>query len=160
MTLPKSSTAVPNERYRRVSNATLRQWWADPNIKVREIAATIGVSRRAVQQRASDLGLGPKAMASRRRPLPMLAELWAAGVTTKRIADHYGVSATWIVQQVRAMGLPLRRQGSYRRITVAQVLHDLAQEAMRESLAASAAETRARIMADGRADKIGTRWAV
>jgi hypothetical protein len=46
--------------------------------------------------------------------MPDLAERYATGMPAQQVADSYGVSRAYVMQQMRKRGIPLRPSGGYR----------------------------------------------
>jgi len=47
-------------------------------------------------------------------PMPDLADRYGAGMSAQQVADSYGVSRAYIMQEMRRRGIPLRPAGGYR----------------------------------------------
>lgn len=128
------------ERGRRVSAAEFRRMWLDPDLRVDDIAAELGITRQAVQCRARARGLPqrvPPAVCSI-RDLETFAAMWTAGVPTKDIMAHFGVSHLTPRNTAARLGLPPRGRAWQPKTALRAFL----EEALARRLAACAAATR------------------
>lgn len=87
--------------------------WNNHAVPTRRIAEAMGMTRQGVQYWAARLGLPSRAKLRRRKHDPaLLAEMWAAGVSTSDIAQHFGLAHHACVSTAaRCMGLPRRQRG-------------------------------------------------
>lgn len=105
LTWPKSRRDVDPETFARL--------WNCHQISTKEIAAWMGVTRQAVSDRASRMGLPSRAKVRKRLVrYDELRELWTAGVASKDIAEYFGLANhSCVSQAVRNAGLPRRKRG-------------------------------------------------
>lgn len=132
-----------------VAAARIRAAWQDPTRTRGQAAAALGLTESALRYRARLLDV-PAVRMKPGRPFmatdrDRFAALWRAGVRGGDIATALGLSRPSVTYLARHLGLPLRKGGGPRYIS-------LAEYELREGMARSAAETRARQAADRRID--------
>lgn len=112
---------------RLADQARLRELWADPDLPLADIAATLGVDRHTVRSWAADMGLPAVQRPARRnvwraaaaiekeKAQQRLRELWANDtMTTTQIATALGLARGTVSAWAADMGLPARRRGRKR----------------------------------------------
>ena len=141
-------------RGKRISEAEFRRMWMNSNLPVREIAKALGINVGNVSARAKRRGLpsrnAPNASARVHGiDCPLFAKMWLAGVGTRAMAAHYGVSSGTPTNTARRLSLPARGNRAGYAMTVA----DFFALQLRIAMAASARETQAALwnadMVDG-----------
>lgn len=116
---------------KRIAPAEFRRLWLDPSVRVDDLAAMLGITRQAVQQRARARGLSPRPMGRLQLTVindPEFPEMWIAGVRAWEIAIHYGCHRVTVCKTARRLGLPPRdkqwgprmKMATYRQVQLAQ----------------------------------------
>ena len=87
--------------------------WNDHSIPTKRIAAALGLSRQGVSHRARRMGLPHRTKVRKRLHDPqLLKELWLFGVSSKEIAEHFGMAHhACACRAARKLGLPKRTRG-------------------------------------------------
>jgi hypothetical protein len=98
---------------KRIPVAAIERVWLDARLTAKEAAACVGLSRVNLQLRAKALGLPPRAKGRRRVIVDraLFARMWAAGVSLREMAAHFGCHPLSVSQRARDDGLPMRRAG-------------------------------------------------
>ena len=96
----------------RYSQVEFRKLWADESLRVRDIAAHFGLLTRVVEAHAVRMQLP-----QRRKGQPRIyafpadfAEMWAAGVPAKEIAEIVGCCLALVSTEARRRKLPRRKK--------------------------------------------------
>ena len=129
-------------RGKRVPEAEFRRMWADPTLKLSDIAARLDVSWQAVTCRARTRGLPPRpggAGLNRKIDRALFVAMWAANVSPTSMAEYFGVCRENIHLRARRWGLPARGCTRWSVITVAE----FAQAQLARRMAVEAQATRA-----------------
>lgn len=137
---------------KRIPAARIRAVWLDEGLTTTEAARLLGMTRSNLWRRAVLLGLPARKRSGPKRKLTdfdLLDRLWRADVRAADIAAHLGVRAGHLCNTAAARGLPRRPKG-LRPVPLAEYL-------LREGLARSAAETRARLRAVERSGAVPSR---
>lgn len=134
------------------SPVEFRRLWADPSLRLDDIAARLGMVKRCVESRAVAMGL-PK----RKTGIPKVYafpadfdDMWKAGVTTREIGAFVGRSHNLPSVEARRRNLKPRSKSCGKKLTM--LAYQLAKRAKAERAAMIAAD-----MVDGRAHT--GRWA-
>jgi hypothetical protein len=87
--------------------------WNNHSVPTERIAQALGVTRQAVSERARRLGLPGRAKVRKLKHDPdLLREMWLAGVSSRDIAAHFGMSHhACATNAARKAGLPRRERG-------------------------------------------------
>lgn len=108
-----TATQKPN-RHKVISALKLRTLWLDYTISKDQAAARAGMSSRHMQDLAVKAGLPrrpihcpPKVIVDQRE----FRMMWAAGVSTKDIAEAFGCYRKTVLREAHRMGLPPRHPG-------------------------------------------------
>lgn len=98
----------------KVNLAAFQKLWANPKVTIQRIADAMGITRQAVGQRAKALGLPSRGHLRQIKHEPaLLAEMWAAGVSTEEIAAHFGMAHRACASKAaRNANLPKRARGA------------------------------------------------
>lgn len=106
---------------KRIPAATIRRVWQDGSISSAEAAASVGLSRVNLWQRAKKLGLPPRKSGRLFKvDEGQFRKLWSAHVSIAEMAAYLGCATCSIPQIRRRLGLPKRRMGKHPTITMAQ----------------------------------------
>ena len=157
MTTPVASTASTSAHFKRIPPAMLRARYAD-DVPMAQIASEFGISVRALNRRAKNLGLsrGPRAKKPliRQADAGLFASMWVAGVERSEVAAHFGISARTVANTCKRLALPSRAKGARPKLTLAQFF----EAQLGELMAQQARIEQAHILNAEMADKIGARW--
>lgn len=145
---------------KRIPAATVRRLWSDLNITTADAADQLGITRAGLSDMARRLGLPSRSgnYGSRKRGSDTeFAAMWAAGVAIADMAQHFGyASHRGVISRRKAMGLPPRTRGrgkgNGRGWAETITLDNYRQGELARRMAEAAAQTQARIIAEGRAD--------
>lgn len=128
---------------KRIPAALIRRAWLDPSMTVAEAAASVGLSRASLWQRAHRLGLPRRKDGRRFTPLPPdFDAMWCSGLALSEMAAICGLSPSNVSRRARLRGLP-RRGATARPIDGAAWAELRLARAMAASAAASARAIRA-----------------
>lgn len=112
--------------YRTISAKTseIRRAWLDPELTLPQAAASVGMSKDALQARARDLKLPARRTGRRERIRPHMERdfrlMWIAGVSAREIGRHFKCSYFSVINTAIRLGLDLRGKGYRPRMTLAQ----------------------------------------
>jgi hypothetical protein len=146
-------------RGKRISDAQFRRWWDDPALTLGEIGARLGVSSKAVSQRAAVRGF-PQRVGGRCRiyDAARIVALYRLGLSERAVAAVMGCSrcavqgalnAAGVVRRVRGVPSPLRPEAA-REALVALAMRGAAREtraAMRDAEMIDRASPKRRVAA-------------
>jgi hypothetical protein len=122
MTAPTTDTTPTAAHFRRISSRDLAAMWADRSITRAQIAATVGLSERAVTMRVKAMGLPLRGRDTKRPSITdkaLFADLWWCGVGSSEIAAHFGVGPRTVANTRDRLGLPNRHPGKRPAMTLA-----------------------------------------
>ena len=135
-------------RYRIVSEAELRRAWSDETMTVAEAAASVGITRAALLDRAHSRGF-PSRKSGRRFGVPVaeFTKLWNAGVRPTDLQARYHTPCrTTLTETAKRLGLRRFRKGesritldAYQQIQLTKAMADAARitrAAFKEQMAA------------------------
>jgi hypothetical protein len=135
--------------------------WRDQKMTIRDIAIFLEITPQAVQYRAKSRGLPsrrgyPEAARTAQRKLPEkeFTHMWLAGVPSKDIIAHFGVSHRTPAKTARRLGLPPRGRGWHAKTT----LRDYLQAKITLLMAREAKITRAAMRDAEMIDKLNPNW--
>lgn len=142
---------------KRIPAAAVRRVWLDLSLNGAQAAARLGLARVNLQKRAKALGLPPRPKGRRRvmQDADLFGRMWAAGVSLREMAAHFGCHPLSVSQRARDDGLTMRKAGGgqvgqtvagfFAAEAEARLARDLAAAARAEQAALALAE-----MVDGR----------
>ena len=109
MSLPRTTAERNTGRFwTPKQSACLGYLWADTEITVGQIAASLKRTERAVFRHAQKLGLPPRYTRWTPKRNNTLQRLWLDGLGAKKIARHVNSTPKMVCRQAKNLGLPRR----------------------------------------------------
>ena len=143
MTTRASCTTPTSPHFRRISPSALRAAWLDPDRRVKDIAAEVNLSPRALRVRVRAIGLDVRSLATKKPSISTDQEAlfclaWRAGVGLQDMAAHFGVSARTVANTRCRLCLPGRINGTKPRTTMAHLLASVRERELAGQMARAA----------------------